>query len=84
MCRGQGCDGKAKVQTKMGTSSVVSLATLKVTGLKSQHTKSWSMNFMCSWLLVKFNIIIARHDPARKVVWAFLYWNLEEQVNFSN
>ena len=51
---------------------------------ESTYKISWSMNFVCSWLLVKFNIIIARHDPARKVLWAFLYWNLEEQVNFSN
>ena len=48
MCRGQGCDGKAKVQTKMGTSSVVSLATLKVTGVKSQHTKSLEAWILCA------------------------------------
>ena len=30
MCSGQGCDGNAKVQTKIGTSSVVSLATLSL------------------------------------------------------
>lgn len=30
MCSGQGCDGNAKVQTKTGMSSVVSLATLHV------------------------------------------------------
>ena len=41
MCSGQGCDGNAKVQTKMGTSSVVSLATLqnRIEIILSSYTK---------------------------------------------